>query len=82
MMRMQVQLTARQVTRLRRAASAQGISLSELVRRLVDRGIEDELPDRATAYARASQLVGRFRDSKGAGDVSERHDDYLGDAYR
>jgi hypothetical protein len=79
---MQIQLTAQQVTRLRRAARARGVSLSELVRRLVDRGIEEELPDRAAAYDRASRLVGHFRERQDAVDVSERHDDYLGDAYR
>jgi hypothetical protein len=82
MVRMQIQLTARQAGRLRRAASAQGISMSELVRRLVDRGMEAELPDRTAAYAQASRLVGRFHDSKAAVDVSERHDDYLEDTYR
>jgi hypothetical protein len=82
MVRLQIQLTARQVARLRQAARARGVSLSELVRRLVDRGIDDELPDRAAAYARAAQRIGGFRDSEGASDVSSRHDDYLTKAYR
>lgn len=82
MIRMQIQLSSRQVARLRRAASAQGVSISELVRRLVDRGIDEELPDREAAYARAAQLVGSFHDSKAADDVSQRHDDYLADTFR
>lgn len=82
MIRTQIQLTEQQVLKLRRAARAQGVSLAEMVRRLVDRGIAAELPDRAAAYAMAAERVGAFRDRDAASDVSERHDAYLEDAYR
>lgn len=82
MIRTQIQLTERQMRRLRRAAREQGVSLAEMVRRLIDRGIADELPDRKTAYARAAERLGEFRDPEEAGHVSERHDDYLERAYR
>jgi hypothetical protein len=82
MIRTQIQLTEIQMRRLRQAARAQGVSMAELIRRLVDKGIEDELPDRRAAYARATARLGAFRDRDDAADVSERHDHYLEDAYR
>jgi hypothetical protein len=53
-----------------------------MARRLVDRGVADELPDRRAAYAGAAALVGAFRYREDASDVGERHDDYLQDADR
>ncbi len=82
MIRTQIQLTEQQLHRLRQAARARGVSLAEMVRQLVDRGIEQELPDRSAAYARAARNVGAFQDRDGASDVADRHDDYLERAYR
>jgi len=82
MIRTQIQLTEEQMRNLRRAARAQGVSVAEMVRRLVERGIADELKDRHTLYESASRLVGGFRDRSEAADVSERHDAYLDEAYR
>ena len=77
MIRTQIQLTEEQVRKLKRAAAAQGVSMAEVIRRCIDRGVAEELPDRETAYRRAGTLVGAFRDRRGARDVSTRHDDYL-----
>jgi hypothetical protein len=81
MIRTQIQLTEEQVRKLRRVARAQGLSMAEAIRRLIDKGIEDELPDRRALYARASRWIGAFRDAAGASDVSEAHDRYLDGAY-
>ena len=80
MIRTQIQLTEQQMRKLRRVARANGISLAEAIRRLIDRGIEEALPDRSILYSRASTVVGAFRDD-GASDVSEKHDEYLDGAY-
>ena len=81
MIRTQIQLTERQIRKLRIAAKDQGVSIAELVRRLIDRGIELELPDRSAAWTRAAGAVGRFRERDGSTDVSEKHDDYLDGAF-
>jgi hypothetical protein len=66
--------------KLRRVARAHGLSLAETVRRLIDKGIEEALPDRSALYSRASDVVGAYHDER-ASDVSEKHDDYLDGAY-
>ena len=81
MIRTQIQLTDAQMRKLRIAASDQGVSIAELVRRLIDRGIEQELPDRRAGWTRAAGAVGRFRERDGSTDVSGRHDDYLNGAF-
>jgi len=81
MIRTQIQLTEGQMRRLRAAARENGVSLAEMVRRLIDRGIEQELPDRRAAYLRAMGSVGRFRDRYGVRDVASRHDEYLDGAF-
>jgi len=79
MIRTQIQLTEEQARKLRRAARLQGISMSEMVRRCLERGLA-ETTGRAERYARALPLAGMFRDREGASDVSERHDAYLDEA--
>jgi len=44
-------------------------------------GEADEASDRSALYERASHLVGRFRDTRDARDVSTRHDRYLDEAF-
>jgi len=82
MLRTQVQLTQEQQRRLRALAHHEGVSIAELVRRGVDRLLDEESPDRRELYARAAELIGAFADSSGATDVAARHDDYLDEAYR
>lgn len=81
MVRTQIQLTDAQARRLRREARRQGVSLAELVRRCVDRGLAGDTQDRAALYARAAALVGRFADKKGARDLAREHDRYLDQAF-
>ena len=81
MIRTQVQLTEQQRRKLRRAARAQGVSVAEIVRRCIERGIDSEIPDRKDRYGRAAALLGAFRDRQGATDVSVEHDAYLDQAF-
>jgi hypothetical protein len=79
--RTQIQLTERQARRLRAQARERGVSLAELIRRCVERGLEDDAPDRAALYERAARVIGRFPDRRGARDLSRRHDHYLNEAF-
>jgi hypothetical protein len=81
MIRTQIQLTEEQARLLRQAARERGVSMAEVVRRCIDRGLAAEVPDRATRYARALEVVGSFEDRTGARRVAEAHDEYLGGAY-
>jgi hypothetical protein len=82
MIRTQIQITREQLRRLRAAAQAQGISVAEVVRRLIDRGIESELPPSEDRWMQAQRVVGAFREPGGASDVATQHDSYLEDAFR
>ena len=81
MIRTQIQLTDQQARRLRTQARDRGLSLAELIRRCVDRGLADDMPDRASLYERAARLVGRFHDRQRARDVSSKHDRYLDESF-
>jgi len=82
LIRTQIQLTEEQARRLGEAARERGVSMAEVVRRCIDRGLAAEVPDRAARYARAADLVGAFKDPTGACRVAEAHDEYLGDAFQ
>jgi len=81
MVRTQIQLTEQQARRLRSQARERGLSLAEIIRRYVEKGLSEEAPNRAALYERAARVVGRFRDRRGARDVSSRHDRYLDEAF-
>ena len=81
MVRTQVQMTQQQLTRLREMADAEEVSVSELVRRCVDRLlVEGNAGERQERWRKALSAAGRFRSDRS--DVSARHDDYLAEAYR
>ena len=81
MVRTQIQLTEQQARRLRAEARDRGVSLAEMIRRCVDKGLADEGTDRTALYARAARLIGRFPDRSGTRDVSGKHDRYLDEAF-
>lgn len=81
MIRTQIQLTEQQTRRLKQAARERGVSMAEMVRRCIDRGLGAETPDRAARYARAVELVGAFEDRTGVQRVAEAHDEYLDEAF-
>jgi hypothetical protein len=81
MIRTQVQLTETQMRILKELAHQEQVSVAELTRRALDYWLQsmNALPD-AEAKRRALAVVGRFRSDRT--DISERHDDYLAEAYR
>jgi hypothetical protein len=81
MVRTQIQLTEKQARRLRAQARDRGLSLAEVIRRCVDKGLAEEMPDRAALFDRAARLVGRFRDRQGARDLSSKHDRYFAETF-
>lgn len=75
-----MQLRDDQVRALKRRAAERGVSMATLIREAIDRSLEHD--DQAAKWERALAAVGRFTsDATGATDVSERHDDYLADAF-
>jgi len=78
--RTQIQLTEAQAAGLHKLAAERGVSMAALIREGVDRTLETD--ERAQLWERAFAVVGKHRDPDGATDVSERHDDYLADAYQ
>jgi hypothetical protein len=81
MVRTQIQLTDQQARRLRAQARERGLSLAEIIRRYVEKGLSEETPDRAALYDRAARVVGRFRDHRGVRNLSREHDRYLDEAF-
>jgi hypothetical protein len=78
MQRTQIQLTDEQLSKLRRAAAARGISVAALIREAVDRELLDEA-DLSTRWERALSVVGKHQGDPA--NVSEDHDEYLADAF-
>jgi Arc/MetJ-type ribon-helix-helix transcriptional regulator len=74
-----IQLSEAQSKALKERAREQGVSASELVRQGVDMVLGSRIGD-AEARKRAIAAVGYA--SSGNTDVSERHDDYLAEAYK
>ena len=80
MVRTQIQLTEEQSRRLKAVAAREGISISAVVRRSLDKTIPvDTLPDGEELRRRALSVIGCVH--SGTGDLSARHDDYLAEAY-
>ena len=79
MIRTQIQIEEDQVEWLREEARARGVSVSQLIREGVAlfRAREERFPEDKKKKALAA--VGRF--SSDVSDVSERHDDYLAEAF-
>ena len=80
MIRTQVQLTERQLLRLREIAAKRGLSIAELVRNGVDHILSHAERGRYGDRAqRAIAAIGHFH--SGRADVARRHDTYLVTAY-
>ena len=81
MIRTQIQLTEEQSRRLRDAAHRSGLSAAEIIRRSVDRFLEQEAGTSGASASRLSALEVSGMFCSGLTDVSMRHDDYLDEAY-
>jgi hypothetical protein len=81
MVRTQVQLTDEQSRKAHELARRSGVSLAEVVRRGLDRLLEEEWERGSAAAGRAAaaRVAGTFH--SGRSDISTRHDDYLDEAY-
>ena len=79
MIRTQIQIEKEQIEWLKAKAREKGVSLSQLIREGLDlfREREQRIPEERKRRSLAA--VGRF--SSGIPDVSERHDDYLAEAF-
>lgn len=74
----ELQLSEEQALKLARLAEEEGVSVDEIVRRLVVRALDQPL-DVRDRYARAAKLVGAFPDREGVTDLSVNHDRYVQD---
>jgi len=80
MIRIQIQLTEAQARILKELAHQERVSIAELTRRALDYWLQSmSVMPNAESKQRALAVVGRFRSDRT--DVSERHDDYLAEAY-
>ena len=76
MVRAQIYFDEKEYEAVREAAFKQRVSISALLRRLVDEQLLGRKPKKNAAKEILS-LAGMFRETKS--DVAERHDDYLWD---
>jgi hypothetical protein len=79
MKRMLIGFSDRQRERLRERANARHVSVARVVLDAVDQAYPDGAEQRRLAHLRSLAVVGRFHSGKS--DISERHDDYLAEAY-
>ena len=78
--RTQISLTEAQMDRLKREARRRHTSIAAIIRDAVDATVVDEDADRLTRQQRAFGLAGGF--TSGRSDISERHDEILGEETR
>ncbi|MGO9953493.1 MAG: ribbon-helix-helix protein, CopG family [Dissulfurispiraceae bacterium] len=79
MIRTQVQLTEKQVEKIKSIAARKRQSMAEVVRDAIDGMIEGKTrPDLGERRKRALELAGKY---KGESDLSTRHDDYLSEDF-
>jgi len=77
MIRTQIQLEQRTYEALKTKSNETGKSISEIVRRSLDRSIAAQEVDQK--WARALNSMGKF--SSGLNNLAEKHDDHLGDRW-
>ncbi len=80
MLRTQIQIEENQIKWLKDKAKERGVSVSQLIREGVEfyRKNEDRLPEDQKKKALAA--IGRY--ASGVSDISEKHDEYLAQAFR
>jgi hypothetical protein len=81
MERTQISLEPDQADRLRRLARDRGVSMAHLIRDAVDLAYGGVTAPATHAERRARALTALASGRSGLDDISERHDDYLDDAF-
>ena len=77
MIRTQIQFEQKTYESLKTKSNETGKSISEIVRRALDRSIAAQEIDQK--WARALNSMGKF--SSGLNNLAEKHDDHLGDRW-
>ena len=77
MIRTQIQFEQKTYESLKTKSNETGKSISEIVRRALDRSIAAQEIDQK--WARALSSMGKF--SSGLNNLAEKHDDHLGDRW-
>ena len=77
MIRLQIQVEEPQAAQLRELAARRGVSSASIIRDALDRILA--VSPKPPQAGQLSALATMFR--SGSGDVSERHDDYLSQAF-
>ena len=77
MIRTQIQFEQKTYESLKTKSNETGKSISEIVRRALDRSIAAQEIDQK--WARALSSMGKF--SSGLSNLAEKHDDHLGDRW-
>ncbi len=81
MIRTQVSLSARQMSRLREAAQRTGLSMAAIVRQAVDVALDTDPDDRGRRWERAAVVAGAYQ-ARGSGpSVARHHDEALAQIY-
>ena len=77
MARIQIQITEKQLERLKEYAAQKGVSLTEIIRRSLDLffKIENEKEEKDKLYMKARETAGKY-DSQ-ITDLAKNHDRYL-----
>ncbi len=82
MVRTQIQLTEKQSDRLKNIATAQAISIAEIVRQAIDNYIKSNTAiNTEERIKKVLELSEKYNDSEGKSDVAKKHDDYLVETY-
>ncbi|MCF8029326.1 MAG: ribbon-helix-helix protein, CopG family [Desulfohalobiaceae bacterium] len=81
MVRTQIRLSEKQASLVKSISAEKGISVSEVIRRAIDSMDSSSLDnDAGKKRELALEAMGKF--SSGTGDVSERYDEYLSQAFQ
>jgi hypothetical protein len=83
MVRIQVQLEASQHRQIRQRARRLGVSMSEVIRRCVDRALTaDPADEHDERIRRALAVAGKYTEPGGNSSVAARHEAALAEAFR
>ena len=79
MVRTQIQLTEKQIRKIKELSLSSHESVAAIIRKAVDQFIVTGKPDRSTLYRQAGSIVGKYKTE--LSDISVEHDRYLEEAF-